>query len=126
MIHYFPFHNAYNWNFFINFRCHHDIGQRVIVGPNEEGLILQILPKLFSHGPFQGQEHQFRGVILQLASLEATTGVGHRVITAVVLFMREHCPQPHYGCIGLQQKGLLEVREHQHRCNVLKLPPVLP
>ena len=28
------------------------LGQRIIVGPNEEGLVLQILPKLFGHGPF--------------------------------------------------------------------------
>ena len=91
---------------------HHDI----IVGPNEEGLVLQILPKLFSHGPFQGQELQFRRVILQLASLEAMTGIGHRVITAVVLLLGKHCPQPLYRCISLQQKGPLEVRECQHRC----------
>ena len=51
-----------------------DIGQWVIVGSNEKGLVLQILPKLFGHGPFQGQELQFRRVVLQLASLEAATG----------------------------------------------------
>ena len=93
----------------------HDIGQRVIVGPYKEGLILQILPKLFGHGPFQSQELQFRRVILQLASLEALTGIGYRMIMAVDLLLGEHCPQSLYWCVGLQQERLLEVRECQHR-----------
>ena len=54
----------------------HDVGQWIVVSADEERLVLQILPKLFSHGPLESQELQLRGVILQLASLEAATGVG--------------------------------------------------
>ena len=59
-------------------------------------IILQILPKLFGHGPFQSQELQFRRVILQLASLGASTGIGYRMIMAVSLLLGEHCPQSLY------------------------------
>ena len=55
----------------------HDVGQRIVVGADEERLVLQILPKLFSHGPLESKELQLRGVILQLTSLEAMTGVGN-------------------------------------------------
>ena len=60
----------------IQIGCRHDVGQQIVVGADEERLVLQILPKLFSHGPLESQELQLRGVILQLASLEAATGVG--------------------------------------------------
>ena len=76
----------------VQVRHHHDIGERVIVGPDEEGLILQILSKLLSYGSFESQELQFRRVVLQLTSLEAATSVGYGVITTVVLFLRQHCP----------------------------------
>ena len=76
----------------IQVRRRHDIGQRVIVGPDEEGLVLRILPKLLSYGPFEGQELQFRGVVLQLASLEAVTSLGYGVITTIALFLGQHCP----------------------------------
>ena len=33
--------------------CHHDVGERIVVGADQEGLILQIFPKLFSHGPLE-------------------------------------------------------------------------
>ena len=75
---------------------HHDVGQRIVVGADEERLVLQILPKLFSHGPLESQELQLRGVLFQLASLEAATGVGHRMVTAVVLFLAEHRSQSFY------------------------------
>ena len=77
-----------------------DIGQWVIVSSNEEGLALQIFPKLFGYGPFQGQELQFRRVVLQLTSLEAVTGIGHWVITAIILLLGEHCPQALYRCVS--------------------------
>ena len=54
----------------------HEVSQWIVVGVDEERLVLQILPKLFSHGPLESQELQLRGVIFQLASLEAATGVG--------------------------------------------------
>ena len=59
---------------------------------------------------------QLRRVILQLASLEALTGIGYRMITSIDLLLGEHCPQSLYWCIGLQQERLLEVRECQHQC----------
>ena len=59
-------------------------------------IILQILPKLFGYGPFQSQELQFRRVILQLASLGASTGLGYRMIMAIGLLLGEHCPQSLY------------------------------
>ena len=31
----------------------HDVGQRIVVSADQEGLILQIFPKLFSHGPLE-------------------------------------------------------------------------
>ena len=65
---------------------HHDVGQRIVVGADEERLVLQILPKLFSHGPLEGQELQLRGVILQLASLEAATGIGDRMVMSSSCF----------------------------------------
>ena len=86
-----------------------DIGQWVIVGSNEEGLVLQILPKLFGHGPFQGQELQFRRVVLQVASLEAVTGIGYWVITAIILLLGEHGPQALYRCMSVSsRKGFLK------------------
>ena len=69
-----------------------DVGQRIVVGADEERLVLQILPELFSHGPLESQELQLRGVILQLASLEATTGVGDGMVMVVILFLGEHRP----------------------------------
>ena len=55
----------------------HNVGWRIVVGADQEGLVLQVLPKLFSHSPLESQELQLRGVIFQLASLEAVTGVGN-------------------------------------------------
>ena len=75
---------------------HHDLGQRIVVDADEERLVLRILPKLFSHGPLESQELQLRGVIFQLASLEAATDVGDRMVTAVVLFLGEHSSQSFY------------------------------
>ena len=65
----------------------HDVGQWIVVGADEERLVLQILPKLFSHSPLESQELQLRGVILQLASLEAATGIGDGMVTVVILFL---------------------------------------
>ena len=89
----------------------HDVGQRIVVGVDEERLVLQILPKLFSHSPLESQELQLRGVIFQLTSLEATTGIGDRMVTAVVLFLGEHRSQSFYRGVCLKQEGLLKIRK---------------
>ena len=68
----------------------HDVGQRIVIGSDEERLVLQIFPKLLSHGPLQNQELQLRGMIFQLASLEAATSVGDGMVMAVVLLLGEH------------------------------------
>ena len=94
---------------------HHDVGQRIVVGADQEGLVLQIFPKLFSHGPLESQELQFRRVIFQLASLEAATSVGDGMVTTIVLLLGEHRSQSFYRGVCLKQEGLLEVRERQHR-----------
>ena len=94
---------------------HHDVGQRIVVGADEERLVLQILPKLISHGPLESQELQLRGVILQLTSLEATTGVGDRMVMVIVLFLGEHRVQSFYRGVCLKQEGLLKSSKHQHR-----------
>ena len=101
----------------IQIRHRHDVGQWVVVRSDEEGLILQVLLKLVSHGPLQGQELQFRGVIPGFTSLEASTGIGYGVIPAIVLLLGEHCPQSFYQRISLQQERLLEICECQNwRC----------
>ena len=74
----------------------HDVGQRIVVSADQERLVLQILPKLFSHGPLQSQELQLRGVIFQLASLEAVTGIGDGMVMPVVLLLGEHRSQSFY------------------------------
>ena len=84
---------------------HHDIGQWIVVSADEERLVLQILPKLFSHGPLESQELQLRGMILQLASLDATTGVGDEMVMVVILFLGEHHSQSFYRGICLKQEG---------------------
>ena len=100
----------------------HDVGQRIVVGEDKERLVLQILPKLFSHGPLESQELQLRGVIFQLASLEAATGVGGGMVTAIVLFLGEHHSQSFYQGVCLKQEGLLKIWECQHwRCEALHL-----
>ena len=80
----------------IQIGCRHEIVQRIVVCVDQEGLVLQILPKLFSHGPLESQEIQFRRVIFQLASLEAMTSVGDGMVMAVVLLLGEHRPQSFY------------------------------
>ena len=77
----------------IQIGCHHDISQRVIVDLHEEGLILQILPKLISYGPFESQELQFRRVVLGLTSLKAMTGIGYGMVSAINLLLGGHRPQ---------------------------------
>ena len=94
---------------------HHDVGEQIVVGADQEGLILQIFPKLFSHGPLESQELQLRRVIFQLTSLEAVTSVGDGMVTTVILLLGEHCSQSLYRGICLKQEGLLEIRECQHR-----------
>ena len=94
---------------------HHDVGQRIVVGADQEGLILQIFPKLFSHGPLESQELQFRRVIFWLASLEAATSVGDGMVMTVVLLLGEHRSQSLYRGVCLKQEGLLEICECQHR-----------
>ena len=88
----------------------HDVGERIVVGADQEGLILQIIPKLFSHCPLESQELQLRRVIFQLASLEAATSVGDGRVTTVVLLLGEHCSQSLYRGVCLKQEGLLEIR----------------
>ena len=95
---------------------HHDVGQRIVVSADEERLVLQILPELFSHGPLESQELQLGGVILQLASLEAATGVGDGMVTVVVLFWGEHHSQSFYRGVCLKQEGFLKISERQHLC----------
>ena len=55
----------------IQIRRLHNIGQWIVVSSDKEGLILQVLLKLVSHGPFEGQELQLRGVVPGFTSLEA-------------------------------------------------------
>ena len=86
----------------------HDVGQQIVVGADEERLVLQILPKLFSHGPLESQELQLGGVILQLAYLEATTGVRDGMLTVVVLFLGEHHSQSLYRASVSSRKGFLK------------------
>ena len=86
----------------IQIGCRHDVGQRIVVSVDQERLVLQILPKLFSHGPLESQELQLRGVIFQLASLEATTGVSDGMVTAVVLLLGEYHSQSFYRSVGLK------------------------
>ena len=74
----------------------HDVGQRIVVGADQERLVLQILPKLFNHGPLESQELQLRGVIFQLTSLEATTGIGDGMVMALILLLGEHRSQSFY------------------------------
>ena len=93
----------------------HDVGQRIVVGADEERLVLQILPKLVSHGPLESQKLQLRGVILKLASLEAATGVGNGMVTVVILFWGEHRSQSFYRGVCLKQEGLLKISKCQHR-----------
>ena len=93
-------------------RCH-DVGQRIVVGADQEGLILQIFPKLFSHGPLESQELQLRRVIFQLTSLEAATSVGEGMVTTVILLLGEHRSQSLYRGVCLKQEGLLEIHERQ-------------
>ena len=93
----------------------HDVGQRIVVGADQERLVLQILPKLFSHSPLESQELQLRGVLLQVASLEAATSVGDGMVTAVVLLLGDHRSQSFYRGICLKQEGLLKIRKCQHR-----------
>ena len=85
----------------IQVRHRHDIGQWVIIGADQEGLVLQILPKLLCHGPLESQELQFRRVVLQLASLEATTSIGDGMVTtffvsgrAPLPILLSRCPSP--------------------------------
>ena len=75
---------------------HHDVGQRVIVSLDEEGLVLQVLLKLVSHGPLEGQELQFGGVVLEFASFKATTGISYGMVPAIILLLGEHSPQSFY------------------------------
>ena len=100
----------------IQIGCRHDVGQRIVVGADQEGLILQIFPKLFSHGPLESQELQLRRVIFQLASLEVATSVGDGMVMTIVLLLGEHRSQSFYRGICLKQEGLLEIRERQHQC----------
>ena len=95
-------------------RCH-DVGQWIVVGGDQEGLILQIFPKLFSHGPLESQELQLRRVIFQLASLEAATSVGDGMVMTIFLLLGEHRSQSFYRGICLKQEGLLEICKRQHR-----------
>ena len=93
------------------------IGHRhdmIVVGVDQEGLVLQIFPKLFSHGPLEGQELQFRRVIFQLASLEAATSIGDGMVMTVVLLLGEHRSQSFYRGICLKQEGLPEVCERKN------------
>ena len=99
----------------IQIGCRHDIGQRIVVNADQEGLVLQIFPKLFSHGPPESQELQLRRVIFQLASLEAMTSIGDGMVTTVVLLLGQHRSQSFYQGICLKQEGLLEVCECQHQ-----------
>ena len=80
----------------IQIGCHHDVGERIVVSADQEGLILQIFPKLFSHGSLESQELQLRRVIFQLTSLEAVTSVGDGMVTTVVLLLGEHRSQSLY------------------------------
>ena len=93
----------------------HDVGQRIVVGADQERLVLQIFPKLFSHSPPGSQELQLRRVIFQLASLEAVTSVGDGMVMTVVLLLGEHRSQSFYRGVCLKQEGLLEIRKCQHR-----------
>ena len=80
----------------VSSHCHHppmsnaiqighryDVGQQIVVSADQEGLVLQILPKLFSHGPLESQELQFRRVVFQHTSIEATTSIGDRMVMTV-------------------------------------------
>ena len=88
-------------------RCH-DVGQRIVVGADQEGLILQIFPKLFSHSPLESQELQLRRVIFQLASLEAATSVGDGMVMTVILLQGEHAPNPSIEASVSSRKGYLK------------------
>ena len=92
----------------VQIECRHDVGQRIVVGADEERLVLQILPKLFSHGPLESQELQLRGVILQLASLEAMTGVGDGMVTVTSCFWESTAPNPSIEASVSSRKGFLK------------------
>ena len=86
----------------------HDVGQRIVVSADQEGLVLQVLPKLFSHGPLESQELQLRGVIFQLTSLEAATGVGNGMVTAASCFWESTTPSPSIEASVSSRKGFLK------------------
>ncbi len=47
----------------VEFCCTHDIGQGVVVRIHSEmGSVVQIVPELFTHSPFQCEELQFSTV----------------------------------------------------------------
>ena len=87
---------------------HHDIGQRIIVSSDKEGLILQVFPKLVSHSSFESQKLQLRGVVPGFTSLEAMTGIGYGVIPAIVLLLGEHHPNPSIVASVYNRKGFLK------------------
>ena len=88
--------------------CHHEVGQQIVVSADQEGLVLQILPKLFSHSPLESQELQFRRVVFQLASLEAATSIGDGMVMAVILPLESITPNPSIEASVSSRKGFLK------------------
>ena len=46
-----------------------DVGQRIVIHPYCERLVLEVFLELLRHGPFEGQELKLGGMILGLPSL---------------------------------------------------------
>ena len=86
----------------------HDVGQWIVVGADQKGLILQIFPKLFSHGALESQELQLRRVIFQLASLEAVTSVGDGMVMPTSCFWESTAPNPSIEASVSSRKGFLK------------------
>ena len=49
--------------------------------------------KLLSDSPLQSKKLLFVGVVPLLSFSEGSTGISHRVISPIFLFLRQHSPQ---------------------------------
>ena len=64
---------------------------------------LKVVSSHCHHPPMlDGVQIGLRGVILQLASLEAATGIGDGMVTVVILFLGEHRSQSFYRGVCLK------------------------
>ena len=86
-----------------------DIHQQIIVSPDYKWHISKALFEMFSDAPCEGEELQLGAVIILLHWCQGVAAKCDRMVAPVILFLRQHSPQPFLGGIHLQKEWFVRL-----------------